>query len=158
MLRYAPLLIVAGLSAAPVVPAQVQPEPPVRRPGPTAAFLAVKADDGLFRLTATRGGRAVGLVVDTGATQTILTGSDARRLGVSMDGGEEIELLTANGVATMRRVEVGGLTVAGRRLPPLQVAVASTGLAQSLLGQDALARMGRITIKRDRLEVLGERR
>lgn len=161
MLRYAPLLIVAASAATPVAPgpqaAPAQLSVTAEQRSPTGAFLAIKADDGLFRLTARRAGHAARLVVDTGATQTILTTGDARRLGVG-EGGEEIELLTANGVATMRRVEIAGLTVAGRRLPVLQIVVAPPGLPHSLLGQDALARLGRITLERDRLEIGGERR
>ena len=161
MLRYAPLLIVAASAATPVAPVPpavpMQPADAPEQRAPTAAFLAIKADDGLFRLTASRAGQTARLVVDTGATQTILTAGDARRLGVG-EGGEEIELLTANGIATMRRVEIAGLTVAGRRLPPLRIVVAPPGLPHSLLGQDALARLGRITLDRDRLEIGGERR
>lgn len=161
MLRYAPLLIVAASAATPVAPvspaASSSPAAVAVQRSPTAAFLAIKADDGLFRLTATRAGHSARLVVDTGATQTILTAGDARRLGVG-EGGEEIELFTANGTATMRRVEVAGLMVAGRRLPVLQIVVAPAGLPHSLLGQDALARLGRITLERDRLEIGGERR
>lgn len=160
MLRYAPLLIVAASAATPVAPlpqsAAITPLAAEQRSS-GAAFLAIKGDDGLFRLTARRAGQTARLVVDTGATQTILTAGDARRLGVG-EGGEEIELLTANGIATMRRVEIAGLVVAGRRLPALRIVVAPAGLPHSLLGQDAIARLGRVTIDRDRLEIGGERR
>ncbi|WP_419809257.1 retropepsin-like aspartic protease family protein [Sphingomonas sp.] len=122
-------------------------------PVASSAYLAVKATDGLFRLGATRAGQSIELVVDTGATGTILTAADAQALGVGTRGGEEIELLTANGIATMRRVELSGLVVAGRHLPTLRVAIAPAGLAHSLLGQDALSRLGRITIDHDRLEI-----
>lgn len=157
MPRYLPLLIAVATFAAPVTPAPISAAGEATPLRGTAAFLAIKADDGLFHLTATRAGGAVEMIVDTGATQTILTQRHARRLGLDGDDGELIELQTANGTATMRRTEVDGLVVAGKRLPPLQVAVAESGLAHSLLGQDALAALGRITIERDRLAIGGER-
>lgn len=157
MLRFVPPLFAAAALAAPVTPPVLQPAPLTGQARSVpSAYLATRGEDGLFRVAARRDGRTVALVVDTGATQTILTAADARRLGVG-SGGEVIEILTANGVATMRRVELAGLRVAGRPLPPLDVAVAETGLTHSLLGQDAIVRLGRLTIERDCLEIGGGR-
>ena len=107
--------------------------------------------DGLFRVPGVRGGARVAFVVDTGATATVLSRADAARLGVVM--GAEARLTTAGGETRMRWGRLTGLTVAGRALPPLDVAVPDAAPPHALLGQDAIAALGRITIERDRLAI-----
>lgn len=111
--------------------------------------------DGLFRLRASRGGRSIELVVDTGATVTVLSAADARHLALDIDHGEASEMTTAGGVVPIRYVTLDRLDVAGRGVSPLYVAVAASGLPHSLLGQDALTQLGRITLEGDRIEIGG---
>lgn len=116
-----------------------------------AGTSVTRDDDGLFRLDGVRADARVAFVVDTGATATVLSRADAARLGVAM--GAEARLATAGGEAPMRWGRLTGLRVAGRALPPLDVAVPDAAPPHALLGQDAIAALGRITIERDRLSI-----
>jgi clan AA aspartic protease (TIGR02281 family) len=122
--------------------------------GPGAPGFAVGRDaDGLFRLTGTRGTARLAFVVDTGATATVLSPTDAARLGVAM--GAAARLSTAGGEARMRWGRLTGLRIAGRDLPPLDVVVPDAAPPHPLLGQDAIAALGRITIEGERMTVAG---
>lgn len=125
---------------------------PVASPG--AGAVIARDADGLFRVRGTRAGASVAFVVDTGATATVLTSRDAARLGVAPEGAVA-RLVTAGGEARMRWARLHGLSVAGRALPVLDVAVSQAALPHSLLGQDAIAALGRVTIERDRLAIAG---
>lgn len=124
-------------------------------PSDDAGRSVARDADGLFRVPGVRGGvrggARVAFVVDTGATATVLSRADAARLGVVM--GAEARLTTAGGETRMRWGRLTGLTVAGRALPPLDVAVPEIAPPHALLGQDAIAALGRITIDRDRLAI-----
>jgi clan AA aspartic protease (TIGR02281 family) len=143
------------MAAAATVASLAAPRPTAQAASaPAAPGVAVARDaDGLFRLSGTRGTASLAFVVDTGATATVLSRNDAVRLGVEM--GAAARLSTAGGEARMRWGRLTGLTVAGRVLPPLDVAIPDAAPPHALLGQDAIAALGRITIAGERL-VVGE--
>lgn len=150
-------LLMAGAAAAaslaaPRPTAQAFYAAPARAPAPGNGAAVMRDADGLFRVEGRRGDVAVAFVLDTGATATVLAGADARRLGI-VGQGRVARLSTAGGSAPMRWARLHGLSVAGRMLPPLDVVVAQAALPHSLLGQDAIAALGRLTIERDRLEI-----
>lgn len=115
---------------------------------------APRAGDGLFHLAGRRGGQSVDFVVDTGASVTVLTAADAERLGAEpLADADPATLATAGGRTAMTWRRLPSLTIGGRRLPAMDVAVVEDGIGRSLLGQDVLAQLGTITIADDRLEV-----
>ena len=106
-----------------------------------------RAPDGHYYLTAQVNGAPVQFVVDTGATQIVLTQDDARRAGINLDDLAYFgRAYTANGpvrTAPVRldRIEIGPMTDTDLR------AVVNEGdMQQSLLGMDYLQRFSSVEI------------
>ena len=113
------------------------------------------APDGLYYLEAqfANGGRAR-FLIDTGASVTVLTGDDARRLGVQpTDGAGGANLRTAGGMTTARSATIARMDIAGRPLRNIRVAIIDNGLPVSLLGQNALSELGTITLGNGRMTI-----
>ena len=95
-------------------------------------------------------GKPVRFLVDTGASVTVLTEQDAALVAANLDAETgESSLSTVGGQASARQGQLDGLVIAGRKLPPIRVAVLSTGINVSLLGQNALSKLGPITFDKD---------
>lgn len=108
--------------------------------------------DGHFYLTARLNGEPVDFVVDTGATDVVLTMDDALRIGI---GPDELAFTgratTANGVvrtaaATVSEIQLGNITDRN-----LRVYVNGGEMDQSLLGMAYLRRFSKIEIADDML-------
>lgn len=113
------------------------------------------APDGLYYLDAqfADGGRAR-FLIDTGASVTVLTGVDARRLGIQpTEGAGGANLRTAGGMTTARSATIARMDIAGRQLRNIRVAIIDNGLPVSLLGQNALAELGSITLGNGRMTI-----
>jgi len=134
------------------VPAGAEPAaPPIVTASPAATRL-VKADDGLFYVTAEVNGAPVRFVVDTGANVVVLTRADAARAGVA-PSRHGPHLQTAAGASAMRWATLGNVRVAGQHFTDTRAAVVDAGLKTSLLGQNLLARLGSVTLRGDRLDL-----
>ncbi len=107
--------------------------------------------NGHFGARALVDGIAVDFIVDTGATSTVLSADDARRVGIepqSLDYG--VPISTANGVARAARAtveEIGVGSIVRRRLPVLVAAPGSLG--QSLLGMNFIGTLSGFDVRRD---------
>jgi aspartyl protease family protein len=102
----------------------------------------VKGPDGHYWAQAKIEGRAVQVLVDTGATVVALTRADARRLGV--DPAPEAftgKVQTATGVVRAAPVELKTISVAGVRVDNVEALVVEEGLTYSLLGMSYLGRL-----------------
>lgn len=130
-----------------------QPVARVVRPQPQMQAITIgKAPDGLFYLSGSVNGTRVRFLLDTGANMVVLTGDDARRIGLSSpDGpaGESIE--TAGGRSSMDRVSLDRVSIAGREVANIDAAVMQDGLKVSLLGQNLLSKLGPITMSGDEI-------
>jgi len=109
---------------------------------PSAALRAVplEADEvGYLVQARINGGGPVRLVLDTGATTTVLSPGAAQRLGLRVRRDPPVLIRTAGGTVTAGTAEVAELEVGGRRAGPLQVVVhdAVPG-ADGLLGMNFL--------------------
>ncbi|QFU31278.1 MULTISPECIES: TIGR02281 family clan AA aspartic protease [Brevundimonas] len=129
---------------APALAAAARPERLVVAPAPASgtATQVVKGPDGHYWAQATIEGRAVRVLIDTGASVVALTRADARRLGV--DPAPDAftgRVQTASGLARAAPVELAAVSVAGARVERVQALVVEEGLAYSLLGMSYLGRL-----------------
>lgn len=116
----------------------------------TSGRKVTRSADGMFYITCMIDGKPVRFLVDTGASVTVLTEQDASLVAASLDAETgESSLSTVGGQASARQGQLDGLVIAGRKLPPIRVAVLSTGINVSLLGQNALSKLGPITFDKD---------
>lgn len=111
-----------------------------------------RAFDGHYYLTLEVEGRPLDFVVDTGATDIVLSQEDARRLGIDTGNLAYTGIAgTANGTVRTARVALGSVSLAGvtdRNVP----AVVNQGeMDGSLLGMRYLQRWGRLEIADGRL-------
>ncbi|MBA4807757.1 TIGR02281 family clan AA aspartic protease [Brevundimonas sp.] len=114
----------------------------VAAPASGVATQVVKGPDGHYWAQAKIDGRAVQVLVDTGASVVALTRADARRLGV--DPAPEAftgKVQTASGVVRAAPVELKTISVAGVRVDKVEALVVEEGLAYSLLGMSYLGRL-----------------
>lgn len=111
-----------------------------------------REDDGLFYITARINGEVIRLIVDTGASFTVLSPEDARRVGVdpgAISFSERAD--TASGATPMARVVLANLEIGQNVASGVPAMVASGPLRTSLLGQNVLSRLESVTIEGDRM-------
>ena len=115
------------------------PEPGGRRLGPCEVPLERRARENSFRLTVTVAGLSAELIVDTGASLTVITRELAEDLGVPLDRRRMVRAITANGRVDMPTAVLAWIDVAGYEVENLRVAVCEgcvEGVADGLLGLD----------------------
>jgi len=111
------------------------------------------APDGHFYLTAEVNGTAVEFVVDTGASQIVLTRQDAARLGLDPDQLNYFGTAqTANGTVATAPVRLDSFVLGGFDDSALSAVVNAGALDTSLLGMSYLGRF-ELTFSRDRLVI-----
>jgi len=105
--------------------------------------LVVPQDDqGAFVIVARVNGQRVRFIVDTGATDTVLSPADARRLGVPVDQlVYDGEAETANGVGHAAAYTAQTLEVGAIRFDQFRMAVNQAPMSSSLLGMSFLNRL-----------------
>lgn len=121
--------------------------------GKKAAYVITRSSDGLFYVNATIDGNPIRFLVDTGANVTVLTRSDAERLGLS-DGQPNMgraTLRTAGGPTSMQWTRIPVLSVADRPVENVNAAIIDRGIEVSLLGQNVLSRLEGMTFTGDQL-------
>ena len=108
---------------------------------------------GHFWLDAEVNGADVRFLVDTGATATALTASDAERAGIDVAALRFNRLVeTANGQALFARAVAGSLAIGPYRLADVPVAVMPPEVGgSSLLGMNVINRFSGWRIEGDRL-------
>lgn len=112
-----------------------------------------KLPNGHFEAEAEVNGRPVRMMIDTGATTTVLTIRDAAAAGIDTSTlSYQVPVSTANGQALAARVVLGDIGVGAisrRNVPAL---VASDGmLDQSLLGMNFIGTLSGFDIRGDRM-------
>lgn len=100
-----------------------------------------RSADGHYYLTLTMAGEPVEFMVDTGATNVVLSRRDAERIGIDMAGLMYLgEAQTANGVVRTARVRVPDVVLGPWTDPELAAWVNEGDMDGSLLGMDYLGR------------------
>jgi aspartyl protease family protein len=126
-------------------------EAAVSGPGGSAAQV-VKSPDGHYWADANVNGRAVRLLVDTGATAVALTADDARNLGfVPENLNYSYTVATANGPARAAAVKLNVVSVGGVQVDDVDAFVIDKGLPTSLLGMSYLGRLTKFEATPDQL-------
>ena len=122
--------------------AQAAPVPAVSTPATGAPAQVLKAADGHYWADAVIEGRAVRVMVDTGASVVALTRDDAARLGLELTADDfSGAVVTASGTVRAAPVELQVVAVAGARVDRVEALVVEAGLPHSLLGMSYLGRL-----------------
>lgn len=112
-----------------------------------------RSGDGHFYLTLGIGGESVRFMVDTGATNVVLSHDDAARLGIRTDSLAYIgEATTANGVVRTARVRLADVRLGDWHDAAIPAYVTEGRMDGSLLGMDYL-RLYRMEIADDRMRL-----
>lgn len=100
-------------------------------------------DDGQFVVRTTTNNRQITMLVDTGASQVVLSARDAHALGINLaDLSFVIPVNTANGQTMTARYKINSLFIGPIKLYNIDALVAKEGdLNQSLLGISFLRRL-----------------
>ncbi|EAP84366.1 TIGR02281 family clan AA aspartic protease [Sulfitobacter sp. EE-36] len=113
----------------------------------TGSVTLPRARDGHYYLTATINGTPLRFVVDTGATDMVLTRADAEAAGLSPDRLNYLgRASTANGEVRTAYVRLDEVELGGVRDTDVPAVVNEGEMRQSLLGMGYLQRWGRIEI------------
>lgn len=107
-----------------------------------------RAADGHFYATIHANGAPIRVMVDTGATQIVLSQADARAAGLDPDAlAFTGRAMTANGMVAIAPARLQHLRLGTREDRDVPVMVSEGGLAISLLGMSYLSRFQRIEIE-----------
>ena len=107
----------------------------------------VRSPDGLFRIAVNVGGDDLQMIVDTGASVSVLTSTDAERIrhrSLPLISNRKIE--TVNGTIDVKWYRIRQVRIMGQMLENFDYAVAGNALSQSIVGEDALNQLGPVTI------------
>ena len=116
------------------------------------AIAVPRSPDGHYYLTLNLNGTDVRFIVDTGATDVVLTQADAARIGIDPDSLRFTGIArTANGTVRTAPVRLDVVRLEGFTDRGIGAFVNEGALDTSLLGMGYLERFDRIEIQRDRL-------
>lgn len=119
-----------------------------------SAIIVPRGPNGHFNLTAELNGAPVRFVVDTGATDIVLTQEDARRVGLDPDGLVYAGIAaTANGTVRTAFARVDEMVLGPVAITDVGVSVNEGELFSSLLGMSFLNRFERIEIAEGQLRL-----
>ena len=110
--------------------------------------------NGAFYVVGRVNGQPVNFLVDTGASDIVLSPADARRLGVdtaALTFAEPFE--TANGIGRGARYTADQLQVGGVRLSKVSVSINREPMSSSLLGMTFFKRLESFTVQGDQLRL-----
>jgi aspartyl protease family protein len=106
-----------------------------------------RGPDGHYHLTLRLNGTSVNFIVDTGATDLVLSRADASRIGLNLtDLAFTGEATTANGVVRTARTRIGSIELGGHVETDVPASVTGGDMPVSLLGMSYLERFARIEI------------
>ncbi len=101
-----------------------------------------ESEGGDYKVTGDVDGTAVTFVVDTGASDVVLSPADARRMGIDPDSlAYDRNYETANGAGLGAALNVNSITIGGITLAHIKVSVNRSPMSYSLLGMTFLKRL-----------------
>ena len=129
---------------------ELVPQRGTANPDGSVTFRA--GEDGHFHVEARINGTRLRMLVDTGASQVVLSPSDARRLGIDTARLDFRHLSeTANGPVSGAPVTLREITVGSVRLTDVMASVNGAEMSESLLGMTFLSRLSGFEVSGDRL-------
>jgi len=129
---------------------ELVPQRGIANPDGSVSFRA--GADGHFHVEARINGTRLRLLVDTGASQVVLSPADARRLGFDLGSLDFRHLSeTANGPVTGAPVTLREVAVGSVRLADVAASVNGAVMSESLLGMSFLSRLSGFEVSGDRL-------
>lgn len=114
-----------------------------------------KSMNGHFQANVAINGRTIGMMVDTGASSVVLTGDDARAIGIAPETLDfSVTVMTANGRTTAAPVMLQDIAIGPISRSNISAIVAADGsLEQSLLGMSFLSTLGSLQMQTDELRL-----
>lgn len=112
------------------------------------ATILMAGEDGHFHVVAQANGIAIPFLIDTGASDIVLTPTDAKRLGIdvsALDFARRYE--TANGVGRGAPFTLASLSVGSVALADVAVSINETDMRESLLGMSFLKRLASFEVQ-----------
>lgn len=113
-----------------------------------SSLAITKGRDGLFHTLVSINGTPVDMVVDTGASRTILSDVDASRVFPNANGDPAGQIRTFGGDRELRLQSAATVEIAGKQFRQLDAGLVK-GAPVSVIGLDWLALMGPITLSAD---------
>jgi aspartyl protease family protein len=111
-----------------------------------------QSNDGGYYAVGKMNGQPVSFMVDTGASDVVLSPADARRLGIDTAALKYDDIHeTANGAGHGARFVVQSLSIGPIQFRDLPVSINQTDMSQSLLGMTFLKRLDSFEFKQGRL-------
>lgn len=129
---------------------ELVPQRGISSPDGSVTFRA--GSDGHFHVEAYINGTRLRLLVDTGASQVVLSPADARRLGFDLNRLDFRHVSeTANGPVSGAPVTLREVAVGKVRLADVAASVNGAAMSESLLGMSFLSRLSGLEVSGDRL-------
>jgi aspartyl protease family protein len=120
--------------------------------GPGGEMIFQRGNDGHFHVDAEVDGTVIRFLVDTGATDVVLTQADAERLGFDPAALDYTQTYaTANGTVFGAPVRLDEIVVGSIRIEDVRASVNSGEMDGSLLGMSFLSRLSGYAVEGDRL-------
>jgi aspartyl protease family protein len=110
-----------------------------------------RAKDGFFYVDATVNGTKVRFLIDTGSSAVVLSGADARRIGVAA-WRDDARIDTVGGRMVVATATLDRFDIADRKLVQVD-ALLAPGFSQSLIGQRVLSQFETVTIRGDTMQL-----
>lgn len=144
------LVLVLGYSLKDQIGGALMPSAGTEGPGGEMSFQ--RGNDGHFHVEAEVDGKLIRFLVDTGASDVVLTQADAERLGFDVSELDYTQIYsTANGTVYGAPIRLGAMTVGSIRVSDVRASVNSGEMDGSLLGMSFLSRLSGFTVEGDRL-------
>jgi aspartyl protease family protein len=113
-----------------------------------------RASDGHFHVRMEVNNVPVRFLVDTGASEIVLSRRDAERVGIDVGALNFMgRALTANGVVETAQIRLGVMKLGDLTETGVRASVSAGGLDTSLLGMSGLDRFAKVEISGDRMRL-----